>query len=59
MRVIVIAGELTLGVLEGIALGVVVSLLTLIYVTSHPTEQCSANFRDLPQLFLEDCGFLF
>src|SRR5262249_43784557 len=29
-------GELTLGVLEGIALGVVVSLLTLIYVTSHP-----------------------
>ena len=34
--VIVIAGELTLGVLEGIALGVVVSLLTLIYVTSHP-----------------------
>src|SRR5262252_4938587 len=34
--VIVIAGELTLGVLEGIALGVVVSLLALIYVTSHP-----------------------
>jgi len=34
--VIVIAGELTLGVLEGIALGVVVSLLILIYVTSHP-----------------------
>src|SRR5262244_70238 len=34
--VIVIAGELTLGVLEGIALGVVASLLTLIYVTSHP-----------------------
>jgi sulfate permease, SulP family len=34
--VIVIAGELTLGVLEGIALGVLVSLLTLIYVTSHP-----------------------
>src|SRR5262249_62129068 len=34
--VIVIVGELTLGVLEGIALGVVVSLLTLIYVTSHP-----------------------
>src|SRR6266446_468485 len=34
--VIVIAGELTLGVLEGIALGVVVSLLTLIYVTTHP-----------------------
>jgi SulP family sulfate permease len=34
--VIVIAGELTLGVLEGIALGVGASLLTLIYVTSHP-----------------------
>jgi MFS superfamily sulfate permease-like transporter len=36
IAVIVIVGELTLGVLEGIALGVVVSLLTLIYVTSHP-----------------------
>jgi high affinity sulfate transporter 1 len=34
--VIVIAGELTLGVLQGIALGVVLSLLTLIYRTSHP-----------------------
>jgi high affinity sulfate transporter 1 len=34
--VIVIAGELTLGVLQGIALGVVLSLLILIYVTSHP-----------------------
>jgi hypothetical protein len=34
--VIVIAGELTLGVLQGIALGVVLSLLTLIYLTSHP-----------------------
>jgi high affinity sulfate transporter 1 len=33
---IVIAGELTLGVLQGIALGVVLSLLTLIYLTSHP-----------------------
>ena len=33
---IVIAGELTLGVLEGIALGVVLSLLILIYRTSHP-----------------------
>ena len=32
----VIAGELTLGVLEGIALGVVLSLLILIYRTSHP-----------------------
>src|SRR6516162_8734170 len=34
--VIVIAGELTLGVLQGIALGVVLSILTLIYLTSHP-----------------------
>ncbi|MGA7611139.1 MAG: SulP family inorganic anion transporter, partial [Xanthobacteraceae bacterium] len=33
---IVIAGELTLGVLEGIALGVVLSLLILIYRASHP-----------------------
>jgi anti-anti-sigma factor len=33
---IVIAGELTLGVLHGIALGVVLSLLILIYRTSHP-----------------------
>jgi high affinity sulfate transporter 1 len=34
--VIVIAGELTLGVLQGIALGVVLSMVLLIYVTSHP-----------------------
>jgi MFS superfamily sulfate permease-like transporter len=33
---VVIAGELTLGVLQGIALGVVLSLLALIYRTSHP-----------------------
>jgi high affinity sulfate transporter 1 len=33
---IVVAGELTLGVLQGIALGVLLSLLTLIYLTSHP-----------------------
>jgi len=32
----VIAGELVLGVLQGIALGVVVSLLLLIYRASHP-----------------------
>ena len=32
----VVAGELTLGVLHGIALGVVLSLLVLIYRTSHP-----------------------
>jgi sulfate permease, SulP family len=34
--VLVIASELTLGVLHGIALGVGVSLLALIYRTSHP-----------------------
>src|SRR3974390_2030413 len=33
---IVIGGELTLGVLQGIALGIAISLLTLIYRTSHP-----------------------
>jgi len=33
---IVVAGELTLGVLHGIALGIVLSLLLLIYRTSHP-----------------------
>src|SRR5262249_13313073 len=36
VAVIVVAGELTLGVLHGIALGVVLSLLLLIYRTSHP-----------------------
>ena len=33
---IVFAGELTLGVLHGIALGVVLSLMMLIYRTTHP-----------------------
>jgi MFS superfamily sulfate permease-like transporter len=36
LAVIVVAGELTLGVLLGIALGVVLSLLVLIYRSSHP-----------------------
>jgi anti-anti-sigma factor len=36
LAAIVVAGELTLGVLQGIALGVAVSLLMLIYLTSHP-----------------------
>jgi high affinity sulfate transporter 1 len=36
VAVIVIAAELTLGVLHGIALGVVLALLMLIYRTSHP-----------------------
>jgi MFS superfamily sulfate permease-like transporter len=34
--VIVIIGELTLGVLQGIALGVALSMVILIYLTSHP-----------------------
>ena len=34
--VIVIAGELTLGVLQGIGLGVVLSMVILIYLVSHP-----------------------
>src|SRR5215831_8720192 len=36
VAVIVVVGELTLGVLQGIALGVVLSLVLLIYRTSHP-----------------------
>jgi MFS superfamily sulfate permease-like transporter len=36
LAVIVIAGELTLGVPHGIVLGVALSLLMLIYLTSHP-----------------------
>jgi MFS superfamily sulfate permease-like transporter len=36
LAAVVIAGELTLGVLQGIALGVVLALLMLIYRTSHP-----------------------
>ncbi|MDH6230793.1 SulP family sulfate permease [Mesorhizobium soli] len=36
VAVIVIAAELTLGVLQGIALGVVLALILLIYRTSHP-----------------------
>jgi MFS superfamily sulfate permease-like transporter len=36
IAVIVIAAELTLGVLEGIALGVVLSLVLVIYLSSHP-----------------------
>jgi len=34
--VIVIAAELTLGVMQGIALGLALSLFVLIYLTSHP-----------------------
>src|SRR5215469_10312120 len=36
IAMIVFVAELTLGVMHGIALGVVLSLLDLIYVTSHP-----------------------
>jgi len=36
LAAIVILGELTLGVLQGIALGVALALLMLIYRTSHP-----------------------
>jgi sulfate permease, SulP family len=36
IAVIVIAGELTLGVMQGIGLGVVLALLILIYRISHP-----------------------
>lgn len=36
LAVTVIAGEMLLGVLQGIALGVVISLLMLIYRASHP-----------------------
>jgi MFS superfamily sulfate permease-like transporter len=36
LAAIVVAGELTLGVLQGIALGVMLSLLMLIYRSSHP-----------------------
>jgi anti-anti-sigma factor len=36
LAVIVISAELTLGVLHGIALGVALALLILIYRTSHP-----------------------
>src|SRR5580692_3873115 len=43
---IVVIGELTLGVLQGIALGVALSLLILIYRTSHP--QGGAVLGQLP-----------
>ena len=36
LAAVVFAGELTLGVLQGIALGVALSLLMLIYRVSHP-----------------------
>jgi sulfate permease, SulP family len=38
LAAIVIAGELTLGVLHGIALGVMLGLLMVIYRTSHPED---------------------
>jgi len=45
VAVIVIAGELTLGVLHGIGLGVLLSLLVLIYIVSHPS---GARLGQLP-----------
>ena len=45
LAVIVIAGELTLGVLQGISLGVALSLVMLIYRASHPQ---SAVLGQLP-----------
>jgi high affinity sulfate transporter 1 len=36
ITLVVVAGELTLGVLQGIALGVVLSLVLMIYRTAHP-----------------------
>jgi high affinity sulfate transporter 1 len=45
LAAIVIAGELTLGVLQGIGLGVALSLLMLIYRTAHPE---SAVLGQLP-----------
>jgi anti-anti-sigma factor len=38
VALVVIAGELTLGVLQGIGLGVVLALLMLIYRVSHPLD---------------------
>jgi high affinity sulfate transporter 1 len=38
LAAVVIVGELTLGVLQGIALGVVIALLMLIYLASHPQD---------------------
>ena len=48
---IVIAGELTLGVLEGIALGVVLSLLILIYRTSHPHGAALGQLPDAEEAY--------
>ncbi|MGH6942397.1 SulP family inorganic anion transporter [Hypericibacter sp.] len=38
LALVVVAGELMLGVLQGIGLGVVIALLMLIYRTSHPQD---------------------
>jgi MFS superfamily sulfate permease-like transporter len=44
--VVVIGAELTLGVLQGIALGVVLALLALIYQTSHPQSAVLGKLPD-------------
>jgi SulP family sulfate permease len=47
MVLVVIAGELTLGVLEGIALGVVLSILRLIEVASRPKGAVLGQLRGM------------
>jgi high affinity sulfate transporter 1 len=46
IAILVIAGELTLGVLEGIALGVALSLLLLIYRATHPIDAVLGRLPD-------------
>ncbi|HTO84839.1 MAG TPA: SulP family inorganic anion transporter, partial [Methylomirabilota bacterium] len=45
LAAIVFAGELTLGVLQGIALGVVLSVIMLIYRTTHPQSAVLGQLR--------------
>jgi high affinity sulfate transporter 1 len=45
LAAIVVLGELTLGVLQGIALGVVLALLMLIYRTTHPQGAVLGQLR--------------
>jgi MFS superfamily sulfate permease-like transporter len=42
----VIAGELVFGVLEGVAIGVIISLLMLIYLASHPHSAVLGKLPD-------------
>ena len=45
LAVAVLAGELTIGVLQGIVLGVLTSLLLLIYRASHPNDAVLGQLR--------------